>query len=183
MESPYKSVKIQNRRRRDTRAKNSGDENANTVFWSHFTRTRETKLKGSFVLPNCVKTFRVHISGVDSSGTYGLFTSWLTVQKLFNVIVKVPPFIRSHEEAKCYLVMENNKRGDMQVEIPKFKDKVHISQGSGVNYDFRLKPENIPYKLKIVDSVTREKILKKVEIPIYRGLEIISKKNYWLCIY
>lgn len=168
MKSPYKSVNIQNKRKRDARSKSS-EEDRETVFWSGLSRTRETKLKGSFTLPNCVKTFRIQIWGVDSSGTYGLFTSWLTVQKLFNVVLKVPPFIRSHEEVKCFISMENNKRGDMRVEIPKFKTDLEIPQGSGVNYDFQLKPENIPYKLKIVDTQTFEKIFRKVQIPTYRG--------------
>jgi uncharacterized protein YfaS (alpha-2-macroglobulin family) len=183
MESPYKSIRIMNKRRKDARTKNSDDDDASTVFWSKFSRTRETKLKGTFVLPNCVKTFRISISGVDSSGTYGLYTSWLTVQKLFNVIVKVPPFIRSHEEVRCYLTMENNKRGDMQVEIPQFKDRVDISQGSGANYDFHLKPETLPFKLKIVDTNTREKILKKIQIPVYRGLYFEENENMNVSIF
>ena len=170
MESPSKESKIINKRKKDTKSKYTEDDSSHTVFWSKLSKTRDHKFKGSFVLPNCVKTFRVKVVGVDSSGTYGIFTSWLTVQKLFNVVVKAPPFIRSREEVKCFLSLENNQKGDMCVEIPKFREKLEISQGSGINYQFDLTPELIPYKLKIVDSATREKIFKKVEIPVYRGL-------------
>jgi hypothetical protein len=170
MESPYKSTRIQNRRRKDAKSLFTEDDNAHTVFWSNFSRTRNTKLKGSFVLPNCVKTFRVSVMGVDSTGTYGMFTSWLTVQKLFNVVVKTPPFIRSRERVTCVLSMENNQPGDLHVEIPKFKEKLDIPQGSLLNYKFQICPADIPYKLKIVEGSSKERIFRKIEIPRYRGV-------------
>lgn len=170
IEGSHKSVRMQNRRKRDAKSIFTEDEDAHTVFWSNFSRTRNTKLKGSFTLPNCVKTFRVSVMGVDSAGTYGIFTSWLTVQKLFNVVVKTPPFIRTREEVECVLSMENNQPGDLHVEIPRFKERVDIPQGSLMNYKFEIAPEDIPYKLRIIDGSTREKIFRKVEIPVYRGL-------------
>lgn len=177
MELPVKLERIPSKRPRNATSKWSENIESNTVFWSQFRRTRENKLKGSFVLPNCVKTFRINIAGVDSEGNYGLFTSFLTVQKLFNVVLKTPPFIRSHEQVKCFIHLDNNQRGDMKIAIPKFKERVEISQGSRREYEFELNPEEVPLKLKLVDCETKQRFFKKVEIPVYRGLCFFNSRT------
>ena len=141
-----------------------------TVFWSKLTDVKDGTLSGSFDLPDAVKTFRVSVWAVDGSGSYGLHTSYLQVQRLFNTVLEKPLYMRSGETVQCRLILENNRNESIIVTVPALERSIEIEKLQSYRLDFPVSEKSLPYRISASCSVGSEMRPHRVALPVYRGL-------------
>ena len=154
------------------------EKEAATLIWSRFQKVDESGLmKGNFVLPNSVKTFRVYVLGMDFSGKYGVHSSWLTSQRPFNACLECPLFMRPKDKVTCRLTLENNRDQLVVAEVKALDRKVEIPARGVYNLEFQVSPVDLPMKLETVCSEFNEKVEQVVNIPVHLGLTCEKSTN------
>lgn len=146
------------------------DREFETVFWSQFERLKSQTLKKTFDLPSHVKTFRVRVLGMDTQGLFGSHTSWLTVNKPFNVRVSAPAFLRKNETGLCKLTLENNTGRDQIIEIPALGGQFTVAAESVHVEKVPLRQTQSPLDLEIRNLTAEDTLVKRISVPGEFGL-------------